>query len=459
MIRLAFASLCMMALAACDLPPSDPAPSRAVAIPDNLSNAAFPPQILPRGVARSNQALAEDFLDLTFALERGDRLPGLLRHEGPIRVHLRPGPLQAYAGDLENLLARFRAEAGLDIASVPNAAAANIHIDGVTIRELQRVDPGAACFIIPRVRSWEEFRNRSSRSRVRWSEQGTLTTIGIFIPSDTFPQDIRDCLHEELAQALGPANDLYRLPDTVFNDDNFHSTVTPFDMLILRALYDPSLRSGMPRAVVAGRIGPILDRINPQGAGRGTLPRAPASRGWNRQIEQALTRRTLSIRRLAAADRAVTLARQMDPPDHRLGVALIARGRLLRDTNPARAITDFVEAYQRLRSQLGPNDVRTAQAALHMALVGLEAGDFAGAERVAESALPAAERGQNAVLLSSLLLVRAKALEGQGRLSAARSGQLDHLRWARYAFGDSDGDRARRQAALEAAAPDLSLTN
>jgi len=33
------------------------------------------------------------------------------------------------------------------------------------------------------------------------------------------PQEVRDCLHEELAQALGPLNDLYRLPDSVFNDD------------------------------------------------------------------------------------------------------------------------------------------------------------------------------------------------------------------------------------------------
>ena len=52
---------------------------------------------------------------------------------------------------------------------------------------------------------------------------------------------MRDCLHEELAQALGPLNDLYRLPNTVFNDDNFHSVLTGFDMTILRATYAPGL--------------------------------------------------------------------------------------------------------------------------------------------------------------------------------------------------------------------------
>ncbi|MEM7616631.1 MAG: DUF2927 domain-containing protein, partial [Pseudomonadota bacterium] len=341
-----------------------PAPTRAVSGVEDVQSVSFPATSLPRGVAQSNLSLARDFLDLTFALERGEPLRGLLRHEGPVRVYLRPGPLVAYRRDLENLLARFRNEAGVDIASVGSAAEAQIHIDGVPIRELQRIDPGAACFIVPGETSWSGFRSKSPRNRLRWSEQRTLGTIGIFIPSDTFPQDIRDCLHEELAQALGPANDLYRLPNTVFNDDNFHSIVTNFDMLMLRALYDPSLRSGMPRQVVAGRIQGILDRINPRGVGSGTLPMAPASPQWNSQIEQALTRRNPMSRRLAAANRAVEIARDMRPVDHRIGVALITRGRLLRERDPVAAASDFVEAYQRLRGVLGPNDVRTAQAAL-----------------------------------------------------------------------------------------------
>jgi hypothetical protein len=65
--------------------------------------------------------------------------------------------------------------------------------------------------------------------------------VAVFIPSDVSPQEVRDCLHEEVAQALGPLNDLYRLPDSVFNDDNFHAVLTGFDMLILRTYYDAEL--------------------------------------------------------------------------------------------------------------------------------------------------------------------------------------------------------------------------
>ena len=97
--------------------------------------------------------------------------------------------------------------------------------------------------------------------------------MAIIIPNDASPQEVRDCLHEELAQALGPLNDLYRLPNSVFNDDNVHTVLTNFDMLILRATYAPELASGMSRDAVAQRLPSIFARINPRGTARGTRTR------------------------------------------------------------------------------------------------------------------------------------------------------------------------------------------
>ena len=57
-----------------------------------------------------------------------------------------------------------------------------------------------------------------------------------------------------LSSATGPLNDLYHLPDSVFNDDNFHTVLTSFDMLILRAYYAPELQSGMNEAEAARRL-------------------------------------------------------------------------------------------------------------------------------------------------------------------------------------------------------------
>ena len=53
------------------------------------------------------------------------------------------------------------------------------------------------------------------------------------------------CLHEEIAQGLGLANDSPRARPTIFNDDEEFSLLTPQDVLMLRMLYDPSLTPGM----------------------------------------------------------------------------------------------------------------------------------------------------------------------------------------------------------------------
>ena len=403
-------------------------------------------------MSRSNLTLTQDFLDLHFQLEGGTQIGGLLRHEGTIGVAVRSPEFRPYMRDLRDLLARLRAEAGVSIRLVSDPAQARLHIQSVPLRDLQRAEPGAACFIVPGVTSWDEFRSRGKGGRVRWSRQRTLGQIAIFIPTDTQAQDVRACLNEEIAQALGPANDLYRLPDSVFNDDNRHTILTPFDMLMLRVLYHPDLRSGMSRNLVASRVPGILNRLNPQGQGIGTLARAPDSRAWDDQIATALSRSNTPSRRLRAAERAVSIARRMSPNDHRLSVALITRGRLQRDRNPGAALGDFRAAYGLNARLFGQQDLRTAQAAFQVALELFLMGRAEEALVLIDRAKPVATRMQDAVLLSSLLAVEAQALTELGDAAAARRARLDHLRWARYAYGEADGARARAQAGLEAEA-------
>jgi hypothetical protein len=235
------ACLAVLGLAACAAAPPGP----------GITSVRFGSVSLPKGVARSNADLAEDFLDLTFELESGERLERLLRYEAPVRVHLASPQLAEYRSDLEQLLARLRTEAGLEIAVTDDADAAQIVIEAVPAAQIAKIFPSAACFIVPGERDWRGFMRRSPDARLRWPDQSTLERAAIFLPPDTTPQDVRDCLNEEITQALGPANDLYRLPDSIWNDDNFHGMATAFDMLMLRALYQPELQSGMSRAEVA----------------------------------------------------------------------------------------------------------------------------------------------------------------------------------------------------------------
>ena len=56
------------------------------------------------------------------------------------------------------------------------------------------------------------------------------------------------CLHEEIAQGLGLANDSPRARPSIFNDDEEYALLTRQDELMLRILYSPELRPGMSLA-------------------------------------------------------------------------------------------------------------------------------------------------------------------------------------------------------------------
>lgn len=437
MVLRPFACAALMLLAACETAPTGP-----------LTSIRFADAALPRGVPRSNRDLAEDFLDLTFALEGGDEIDRLLRYESPVRVHLSSPQLAPYQRDVEALLARLRSEAGIDIALTDDPALAQIHVEAVPAAQISKVFPTAACFIVPGETNWREFRRRRNADRLRWADQDTLRGAAIFLPVDTAPQDVRDCLNEEITQALGPANDLYRLPDTVWNDDNFHGLATPFDMLILRALYQPEMRSGMSREQAQAALPGVLGRVNPAGRGKPRQPRQPESRAWAGAIEAAMSQELNRDERLGAARIATQIAVEMRPVDHRYGVSLLTLGRLNIRRDPVEAAQNFSEAYEVFDELLGTDDIRTAQAGVHLAALALVTGQNETAITLAETHVPTAQRAQNAILIAGFESIRAEALAELGRETEAQQARLDSLRWARYGFGDDGGALAREQARI-----------
>lgn len=59
------------------------------------------------------------------------------------------------------------------------------------------------------------------------------------------------CIHEELAQGLGLANDSPRARPSIFNDDEEFALLTTHDELLLKMLYDERLQTGMDAATAA----------------------------------------------------------------------------------------------------------------------------------------------------------------------------------------------------------------
>lgn len=59
------------------------------------------------------------------------------------------------------------------------------------------------------------------------------------------------CIHEEMAQGMGLANDSPRARPSIFNDDEEFGLLTTQDELMLQMLYDPRLQPGMTAAEAA----------------------------------------------------------------------------------------------------------------------------------------------------------------------------------------------------------------
>ncbi|MDO9581831.1 MAG: DUF2927 domain-containing protein [Desulfomicrobium sp.] len=420
----------------------------------DVSKAAFdPPLTLPgtipqrsfapaqaTGALRSNAEMAQDFLDLNFRMESGRSLPALTRFEGPVTVALSgdvPGSARA---DLAALLSRLRAEAGLTITQTNGPAA--ITLDFQPRSALHRAVPSAACFVAPNVTGLADYMRKRGSAVLDWGQLPSRTQIAVMLPSDSSPQELRDCLHEELAQALGPLNDLFRLPDSVFNDDNFHSVLTGFDMLMLRVHYDPDLGSGMTEAQVAARLPAILARLNPAGQNVAGGPKQISPRAFAIATQTAFGAGSSASARTAGANRMLAIAQAQGWTDGRLAFSLYARGRALTARDGPAATEAYAQAAHIWRAQPG-GQIHAAHVDMQLAAFALSSGQPDTVLFLTNRAIPVARSHQNASLLSSLLAMQAEALDVLGRAAEARSVRLDSLGWARYAFGSERHVRAR----------------
>ena len=70
-------------------------------------------------------------------------------------------------------------------------------------------------------------------------------------------------------------------------------------------------------------------------------------------------------------------------------------------------------------------------------------GDAAQALALTERSLPEAARHENAMLMSTLMMLRAEALDLAGQRADAAAVRVDSLGWARYGFGADWAVRAK----------------
>ncbi len=442
--RLAPLAAALLLLAAC----AGPAPQANRLAPPSLDLPPVPQfaAAQPTSPQRANADMVHDILELGFYMESGRPIPQFSRFEGPVTLFLTgPEPPGARA-ETARIVDRLRREADIDITLAPQGtppSGRRVTAEFLPRDDMRRAVPQAACFLVPRISGWQEFRRHRRSARLDWTTVVERDEVAVFIPADTTPQETRDCLHEEIAQAFGPLNDLYRLQESVFNDDNFQTILTGFDMLVLRAWNDDALRPGMSRDEVAARLPAILARLNP--AGEHIDPGPPPDRrpqAWQDAIETALgPGARLSTRRQAAA-RALQIAHDRGWRDARMAFSHMTVARLARQQDADLALASFLTAGLIYRSLPGA-EAHLAHVDMQLAAFALSAGRPAEALVLTRAAQPAARATQNGALLASLKMVEAEALERTGRSAEARRIRQDSLGYARFGFGSEEAVRAR----------------
>jgi hypothetical protein len=194
-------------------------------------------------------------------------LSRLRRWESPVRMEIRFGatvPPDQQARDRATIsayAARLSRITGLPITQ--SSQGANYHVfvvnedDRLALEpELRRIAPGIADSSVRAILTM----SRSTLCLVvAFSEGGSpIYTRAIAVIRGEHPDLLRSaCVHEELAQGLGLANDHPQARPSIFNDDEEFGLLTRHDELLLKILYDERLRPGMTATEAA----PVASQI------------------------------------------------------------------------------------------------------------------------------------------------------------------------------------------------------
>ncbi len=407
--------------------------------------------LTPGPVRAANDDIAAEFVKLMFYPENGPELTQLLRYERPVRIGVGGAGLARYLPDLDRLITRLTEQGGLDIARTEDFSTANLQVVLAPRAQMVQVFPGAQCFILPALYSWPAFLAALRADTLPdWGRLGRLEGATIFIPDSATPNEVRECFEEEIAQALGPANDVFEIADTVFNDDNVHANLTRFDLLILRLLYDPSMASGMSQGAARAMARDRLRVLNPEGEGMRPRGDLRTDRAWKKDVESLFDGRATLDEQREILRGAVGRAERFPQPDHRLAFTLDMLAALEFEEKPILAEGLLTRALQSLVAGYPPDDLRTATIRLNLAQTKLRLGKPAEALDLVEAALPVLSAYAVAPRVAAALQTSATALLDLGRQAEAVSIAIDGLRWARYAQGADFGNLGQLQDRLEA---------
>lgn len=189
------------------------------------------------------QKLIDQFNAVVFIHEHGKtgrEAKPLVKWTSPI-VFSPAGTLTVAQRDhLFGVVNRIRLLTGLDIKLPKQGEPANLIVFMKPNEEMKdKLPPGVNCL-----------------GNLGANKNYEITQGKAFVPSDR-PDKTDHCLVEETVQLFGVLNDSDIIKDSIFNEKSDRTSLSLTDQIILKALYDPRLKTGMTRDEVQ----PVLKQV------------------------------------------------------------------------------------------------------------------------------------------------------------------------------------------------------
>lgn len=216
-------------------------------------------------------ALYDEYVSMGGRLIAQETPSRLRRWQGPVRIDLRFGPSVP-----ETQKARDRAAVGALAVRLGRATGLSVRVTDAqpnywvyVVSEDERPALGrewAALFpgLDPRELDAATDMGLSTFCMVLAISDGSSPVYSgaLAVVRSELPDLLRlSCLHEEIAQGLGLANDWPRARPSIFNDDEEFATLTTMDEQLLRMLYDPRLKPGMREPEARAVLGPVVAAV------------------------------------------------------------------------------------------------------------------------------------------------------------------------------------------------------
>lgn len=231
---------------------------------------------IPQDAPIDAAGLARDFIQIALRDEysrSGDRLVAdahpapLRRWRDPVRLQLEFGgsadmALQrAYRGEIAAFALRLQQATGHPVRLTSSGG--NFVVLILTDSERRAIGPRLGELVpdLPAgdIASLSDLDRDNFCTVFAYSRgDGAVYVRAVALMRAELPARLRSsCIHEELAQGMGLANDSPAARPSIFNDDEEFALLTRHDELLLQILYDPRLRPGMTEAEAT----PIVRRI------------------------------------------------------------------------------------------------------------------------------------------------------------------------------------------------------